>query len=149
VITVTAEQAGFRALNAAVEPIAAAGLLGPGCFPGFGVTVLRTVGRRSGQSRSVPLLAVDVPGGLLVSTVRGPRSQWLANLRANPAVTFRWRGRESSAQAHVVAVEDDLRRLPAELAALGSLLAPSIAAGWSFAILHVEPLRDAPTGGQA
>src|SRR5688500_13585427 len=129
----------------------AASLLRPGCFPRFGVRLpsdgwrrspkspagpplplalparpLLAAGRRSRKPRTGPPLALDSPARLLVSPVRGSRSQWLANSRGNPAITFCWRGRESSAYAHVLAGENDRSRLPADLRALGSLLAPSI-----------------------
>ena len=73
----------FRTLNRAVEPWIAAGLGSPGLFPA-GIVLLETKGRRTGIVRRTPLLACLVEGHLIVSTVRGERSQWWRNLAAAP-----------------------------------------------------------------
>jgi deazaflavin-dependent oxidoreductase (nitroreductase family) len=80
----------FRAVNTVVDPVARRGWLAPGPL-GAGVVVLDTVGRRSGQPRSTPLLAARVGGRLVVGTVRGG-SDWMANLGADPSPVVTTRG---------------------------------------------------------
>ena len=94
-----ATQAGFRALNAVVEPAVMFGVGNP--LPiGAGAVVLETTGRISGKKRRVPLLASRIMDKLVVSTVRSD-SQWLKNLEAQPAVTVWLYGKPRSAQASV------------------------------------------------
>ena len=80
----------FRAVNTVVDPVARRGWLAPGPL-GAGVIVLDTVGRRSGRPRSTPLLAARVGDRLVVGTVRG-RSDWMANLGADPSPVVTTRG---------------------------------------------------------
>ena len=58
--------------------------------------MLTTIGRRSGQSRSNPLLCVPDGYRILIagSYFGGPKEPlWVKNLEANPAVTARYAGR--------------------------------------------------------
>ena len=89
-----AEASLFRSLNALVEPLVRAGLLGPGLLP-IGPAVLEIRGRTSGRVYNVPLLGMRIGAVLLVATLRGERSQWLRNLRANPGVRWWWNGAAS------------------------------------------------------
>jgi len=72
----------FRALNRVAVPAIKAGLGTPPPL-GFGVVVLETTGRVSGQPRQVPLVATRSGQHINVGTVRN-RSQWVKNLQAQP-----------------------------------------------------------------
>jgi deazaflavin-dependent oxidoreductase (nitroreductase family) len=74
----------FRALNRLVTPLVQAGFGSPAAV-GAGAVVVETNGRKSGQPREVPLLALHDGRHLYVSTVR-PSSQWVQNLQANPSL---------------------------------------------------------------
>ena len=80
----------FRALNEVVEPAVRAGLGSP-CFWPTGVIVIESTGRHTGVTHRSPVVAAAIGEAVIVSTVRGERSQWLKNLAATPRVRY-WRG---------------------------------------------------------
>jgi deazaflavin-dependent oxidoreductase (nitroreductase family) len=82
----------FRVLNSMVEPIARTGFASPDRWP-VGVIVLQTTGRRSGEERSNPVMAMVIDGHPIVGTARGERSDWFRNLQASSDVQF-WLGGE-------------------------------------------------------
>lgn len=48
---------------------------------------ITTTGRRSGQPRRIEIWFLNVEGGIYITGTPGPRD-WLANLRAEPTLTF-------------------------------------------------------------
>ena len=92
-------QAGFRTLNSVVQPTVRAGVGNP--WPlGGGLVVLETIGRRSGEWRSVPLVATRVGDTLVVSTVRS-NSLWLSNIEHDEHVAVWLGGQRRTATAMV------------------------------------------------
>lgn len=55
-----------------------------------GSETLTLIGRGSGAERHIPVISVDVDGVKYLVSTRG-ESQWVKNLRANPAVTLKSR----------------------------------------------------------
>lgn len=53
---------------------------------------LTTTGRRSGLPRRVELVFHPIDGGIYISGMPGFPRDWLANIRANPSVTFHLKG---------------------------------------------------------
>ena len=75
----------------------------PALLAGLPVMMVTTTGRKSGQSRTTPLIAVPVDDSLaLIGTNFGQRSTpaWVLNLEAHPrvSVTYRERRRELRAR---------------------------------------------------
>ncbi|CAN5595967.1 hypothetical protein BH10ACT3_BH10ACT3_20110 [soil metagenome] len=77
-----AQRLAFRQLNRVVEPAARSAWTGP--LPiGAGLVMLESTGRRSGLTRSNPLLSLRVGNTVVAGTVR-PSSDWIANVEAAP-----------------------------------------------------------------
>ena len=70
--------------------------------------VLETTGRRSGRPRRVPLArGADFDGGHWIIASHGPHAAFVQNIRANPAVRVRMRGRWRTGTATVQPVTED------------------------------------------
>lgn len=89
-------------LNPIVEPIARNALSGPHLV-GPGLILLETTGRRTGVTRSRPLLSWRVGSTVYAGTVR-PKSDWIANLRAEPTSTVWLDGAPAEVDATVIPV---------------------------------------------
>jgi deazaflavin-dependent oxidoreductase (nitroreductase family) len=127
----------FRSLNQFVEPIVRLGFGSPLPWTS-GTIVLEMVGRKSGDARSIPLVATLVGDLILVGTVR-KRSQWVKNLAASPEVKYWIYGRQREARAFVFAADSDAPQnaeMPKLAACLAQMILPqSKLFGVSFAIL--------------
>jgi len=134
-----AEAAAFRFLNRFAEPAIRSGVAFPPFAPG-GLVVLETRGRASGRTYRVPLAALRLGCHVLVSTVRGRRSQWPRNLAADRAPRLWLHGRARSIHARVFAlgVRASRRPLPRELRWLPAVLGPYTKVGWAFAVLSPQ-----------
>ena len=131
----------FRILNRTVEPWIAAGVGSPGLFP-LGIVLLETRGRRSGADRRVPLVAYLNEAHLVVSTVRGDRSQWWRNLLATPEAVAWILGVRRRFTASVYPAPADHSPAAAYqpvVAALVASLLPWVAGGLRFAVLAPLP----------
>lgn len=131
----------FRALNALVEPAVRAGLGAPVLWP-TGLILLETTGRASGQPRRVPLVATVLEGCVFTATVRGPRSQWMQNLAANPRARCWIAGAERSGRALLFAPGAPPPALdglpPTARAVAEGLVAPATRCGWSVAVIVLD-----------
>jgi deazaflavin-dependent oxidoreductase (nitroreductase family) len=127
----------FRTLNRFVEPVAEAGCFSPEFWP-TGLILLETTGRRSGRPHRTPVLAMIMDEHVIVRTIRGERSQWFRNLRANPKVRY-WSGGQpklARAVVHTPGEECSTEALPPFAAA--GVAAAGLAVqlmGWRFAVL--------------
>ena len=95
------EQRFFRRLNALVEPAVRRGIGSPTLLPG-GLIVLESIGFKSGQKRSTPLLSFRFAGYRIVTTVRGDRSFWVKNLTQQPRISYFLGGKRRQADAIVL-----------------------------------------------
>ena len=130
----------FRGLNQIVEPLVRAGLGAPVLFPA-GAIVIETLGHKTGNLSSVPLMAALFGDLVVVSTVRR-RSNWLKNVAAHPEVKYWLGGREREAIAFAIGpgIEDNKRseiaEMPQRVSCLANVLKQhSSVFGTGFAIL--------------
>lgn len=78
-------------------------------------TLLETTGRRSGQPRRTPLGGKRIGDQFWFVSEFGERSQYIRNIKADPHVRVRLRGRWHTGVAHLVPEDDPharLRELP-------------------------------------
>ncbi|HET7009702.1 MAG TPA: nitroreductase/quinone reductase family protein [Anaerolineales bacterium] len=66
------------------------------------ILLLTTRGRRSGKLRVTPLAYEEQEGAYVVASARGPTSDWLLNLRADPRVRVRVGGLDFAGQAEII-----------------------------------------------
>jgi deazaflavin-dependent oxidoreductase (nitroreductase family) len=100
------------------------------------VLLLRTVGRRSGRSHTVPLLYLRERGDVIVIASYGGRHlapDWYRNLTANPEAEVRLRGRRLDVTARTV---DGVARR--------RLWAAAVAAYPGFAVYQQRTSREIP-----
>ena len=74
-------------------------------------TLLETTGRKSGQPRTTPLDGSKVGNEFWFVSEFGDKSQYVKNIKANPAVRIRLRGKWHSGTAHLVPDDDPHERL--------------------------------------
>lgn len=124
-------------LNDALAPAVRLGVANPLPF-GSGIVLLEVVGRKTGRTRTVPLLCSDYGTLLAVSTVRG-NSQWVRNLAARPRAEVWLRGRKRPVLAAVFSSGErlDQSRLPDDLPARAARAFSGLS-GASVALLHLQ-----------
>ena len=74
-------------------------------------TLLETTGRKSGHPRRTPLGGSRVGDQFWFVSEFGEKSQYVKNLKANPNVRVRLRGRWHNGTAHLVPDDDPRERL--------------------------------------
>lgn len=83
------------------------------------VTMLETIGRRSGQPRRTAVGGRVVDNQFWMVSEHGDHSHYVLNIKANPAVRVRIRGRWRTGTAHLLPADDPVARL-ADLPQLNS-----------------------------
>jgi deazaflavin-dependent oxidoreductase (nitroreductase family) len=74
-------------------------------------TLLETTGRKSGEPRRTPLGGSKVGNEFWFVSEFGENSQYVKNIKANPNVRVRLRGRSHNGTAHLVPDDDPHERL--------------------------------------
>lgn len=74
-------------------------------------TLLETIGRTSGQPRRTPLGGRRIGDQFWFVSEFGEKSQYVRNIKANPQVRVRLRGRWHNGIAHLVPDDDPVQRL--------------------------------------
>jgi deazaflavin-dependent oxidoreductase (nitroreductase family) len=74
-------------------------------------TLLETIGRKSGEPRRTPLGGKRVGNQFWFVSEFGEQSQYVRNIKANPRVRVRLRGRWHSGTAHLMPEDDPRARL--------------------------------------
>lgn len=83
-------------------PPRAAYALGLGPLIGRLVLLLTTTGRKSGKARVTPLQFEEIDGRIYLGAALGQRADWVRNIRANPAVDVRVKGRRFHGTAGII-----------------------------------------------
>ena len=124
-------------LNTALTPAVRLGFANP--LPlGVGIVLLEVTGRKTGRTRTLPLVCSDYGTLLAVSTVRS-NSQWVLNLAANPRAKIWLRCRQRTVLAAVFRAGEriDQSGLPDDLPARAAR-AYSGLSGSSVALLCLQ-----------
>ena len=74
-------------------------------------TLLETTGRKSGEARRTPLGGSRVGDEFWFASEFGEKSQYVKNIKANPSVRVRLRGRWHNGTAHLMPDDDPHERL--------------------------------------
>jgi deazaflavin-dependent oxidoreductase (nitroreductase family) len=91
-------------------------------------TVLETTGRTSGLPRRTPVGGRRVGDSFWLVSEFGERSQYVRNIKADPRVRVRLRGRWHTGTAHLLPDDDPIARLRA-LRTLNSVAVRAVGAG--------------------
>lgn len=91
-------------------------------------TVLETTGRTSGLPRRTPVGGRRVGDSFWLVSEFGERSQYVRNIKADPRVRVRIRGRWHTGTAHLLPDDDPIARLR-KLRSLNSVAVRAIGAG--------------------
>ena len=91
-------------------------------------TVLETTGRTSGLPRRTPVGGRRVGDSFWLVSEFGERSQYVRNIKADPRVRVRIRGRWHTGTAHLLPDDDPIARLRA-LRTLNSVAVRAVGAG--------------------
>ncbi|MGU3501524.1 nitroreductase family deazaflavin-dependent oxidoreductase [Mycobacterium sp. C31M] len=83
------------------------------------VTMLETTGRKSGQPRRTAVGGRVIDNAFWMVSEHGEHSHYVLNIKADPAVRVRIRGRWRTGTAHLLPSDDPIARL-AELPQLNS-----------------------------
>ena len=75
------------------------------------VTMLETTGRKDGQPRRIAVGGRVVDNQFWMVSAHGQYSDCVRNIKANPAVRVRFRGRWRTGTAHLLPDDDPLQRL--------------------------------------
>jgi len=75
-----------------------------------GIAVVTTTGRKSGKPRARAMRAVRQDGRVYAVAILGPSTDWIANLRADPAVTVKLGTKTYRARGHVLSDAEELAR---------------------------------------
>lgn len=144
-MTQSAEKTFFRTLNRVAEPAIRHGFGSPWPAP-VGAVVLDTIGRKSGRTYRIPVLASKCGSVLAVSTVRG-RSQWIKNVAAEPHIHVWLRGKRQACTAYVMMAGEmrstsTVRPSPTVQTVLNLLAPMSRLTGGGVAVLHLTHDRE-------
>ncbi|MGC2655617.1 MAG: nitroreductase family deazaflavin-dependent oxidoreductase [Mycobacterium sp.] len=75
------------------------------------LTLLETTGRKTGQPRRTPVGGRLVDNQFWIVSEHGEHSQYVRNIKANPAVRVRIHGQWRSGTAHLLHDDDPIQRL--------------------------------------
>ncbi|MER7777815.1 nitroreductase/quinone reductase family protein [Streptomyces sp. NPDC096191] len=108
-----------------------------------GQTLLETTGRVSGLPRRTPVGGRRVGDDFWLVSEFGERSQYVRNIRADPRVRVRVRGRWHQGTAHLLPDDDPLARLR-RLPRLNSLAVRAMGVGTGLLTVRVELEGEGP-----